>query len=88
MDEKTKRQIEKEIEDFFYGLFEKHQDLRIIQMHKMMRPDAPKMSCRHVNFEIYRRHMVEEDAYKIDFNVVEYNDMTRKNYVQLKNKNK
>lgn len=78
MDDITKRQIEKEIEDFITNLFEKHQDLHKIQLHKMMRAVEPKTPHRHTTFEIYRRHMSEDEPYKVDYNVVEYNDVTKR----------
>lgn len=77
MDENTKRQIEKEIEEFFSGIFEKYPDLHKIHMHKMLRWQEPGMPHRHAVFEIYRRHMTEEPEYKIDYTVVEYTNRTK-----------
>lgn len=71
MDDITKRQIEKEIEEFITNLFEKHQDLRVIYFDKDMRPiftDNDGIS-KHKTFSIFRRHITEDEKYKIKYHI-------------------
>lgn len=67
MDDITKRQIEKEIEDFFTNIFEKYPDLHKIQINKIIRAVEPKIPHKHKTFGIYRRHMSEDEQYKINY---------------------
>lgn len=71
MDDITKRQIEKEIEDFITNLFKKHQDLRVIYFDKDIRPldgEIPK----HKTFSIFRRHITEDERHKINYHIDGY----------------
>ena len=69
MDDITKSKIEKEIEDFVSNLFEKYKDLRVVYFDKYMRPVEENFPPKHVSFSIYRRHMTEDEKFKVNYHI-------------------